>query len=225
MVIQRIIKQWFFYKFDTTGTFSTAVGLAICSGTVCLPPCHTPIPLASSVHTPIPFPVASGVGRDFLVNGSAKIDPGGVCWPNLWPRKVPAFVLAPIRKASVDLRLGQRRRRWASIKLTLHQLPVLAGFWHYRFGVHILMLSPSNKPSPNTCIEYRGPKTKLSRPNPANTRRWPNVEVMMARRLRRRPIITSTLGQRLVFAGNWLLALTAVFHCIRGWYDWLLEGI
>ena len=38
--------------------------------------------------------------------------------------------------------------------------------------------------------------------NPANTRRWPDVGLMMARRLRRRPIINSTMGQRLVFAGD-----------------------
>ena len=34
-----------------------------------------------------------------------------------------------------------------------------------------------------------------------NTRRWLNVVLMLARRLRRRPNIKTTLGQRLVFAG------------------------
>ena len=38
--------------------------------------------------------------------------------------------------------------------------------------------------------------------DPANTKRWPNVVVIMARRQRRRPMITTTLGQRFVFAGT-----------------------
>ena len=37
--------------------------------------------------------------------------------------------------------------------------------------------------------------------NPADTRHWPNVGSMLADRLRRRPNIEPTLGQRLVFAG------------------------
>ena len=36
---------------------------------------------------------------------------------------------------------------------------------------------------------------------PENTRRWPNVRLMLAQRLRRWPNINPTLGQRLVFAG------------------------
>ena len=36
---------------------------------------------------------------------------------------------------------------------------------------------------------------------PVNTRRRPNVELMLGRRLRRRANIHSTLGRRLVFAG------------------------
>ena len=38
---------------------------------------------------------------------------------------------------------------------------------------------------------------------PANKRRWPNAGVMMARRLRRRPIISPALGARLLIAGWW----------------------
>ena len=38
---------------------------------------------------------------------------------------------------------------------------------------------------------------------PTTTRHWPDVVLMLARRLRRRPNIKTTLGQRLVFAG-WL---------------------
>ena len=37
---------------------------------------------------------------------------------------------------------------------------------------------------------------------PANTRRWPDVGLMMVRRLRRRSIINSTMGQRLVLVGD-----------------------
>ena len=40
---------------------------------------------------------------------------------------------------------------------------------------------------------------------PANKRRWLNVVLMLARRLRRRPNIKTTLGQRLVFAENVLV--------------------
>ena len=36
---------------------------------------------------------------------------------------------------------------------------------------------------------------------PANTRHWPNVVLMLAHRLRRRPNIKTALGKRLVFAG------------------------
>ena len=39
-----------------------------------------------------------------------------------------------------------------------------------------------------------------SESNPANTRHWPNVVLMLARRLRRRPNIKTTLDERLVFA-------------------------
>ena len=38
--------------------------------------------------------------------------------------------------------------------------------------------------------------------SPANTRRWINVGLILARRLRRRPNIKTTLDQRLVFAGS-----------------------
>ena len=37
--------------------------------------------------------------------------------------------------------------------------------------------------------------------NPASTTLWPNAVVMLAHRLRRWPNITTTLGQRLLFAG------------------------
>ena len=38
--------------------------------------------------------------------------------------------------------------------------------------------------------------------NPANMRRWPNVGLPLAHRLRRLPNSKPTLGQRLMFAGN-----------------------
>ena len=41
---------------------------------------------------------------------------------------------------------------------------------------------------------------------PANTRRWPYVVPMLARRLRRRPNIKTTLGQRLVLSGIYHIA-------------------
>ena len=39
-------------------------------------------------------------------------------------------------------------------------------------------------------------------PTPANTKHWPNVVLMLARRLRRRPNIKTTLGQCFVLAGT-----------------------
>ena len=49
--------------------------------------------------------------------------------------------------------------------------------------------------------------------NPANTRRWPNVGLILAHRLRRWPNINPTLGQRLVFAGkrSWV----STYACAR----------
>ena len=43
--------------------------------------------------------------------------------------------------------------------------------------------------------------------NPANTRRWPNVGLILAHRLRRWPNLSPTLSQRLVFAWLWLTSL------------------
>ena len=39
-------------------------------------------------------------------------------------------------------------------------------------------------------------------PYPANTRRWPNIELMLVHRLRRWTNISPTFDQRLVFAGS-----------------------
>ena len=56
---------------------------------------------------------------------------------------------------------------------------------------------------------------------PANTRRSPNVGLMLGHRLRRWSNITPTLGERLVFAGIWHVVLLDVCdqylrsHCLR----------
>ena len=42
--------------------------------------------------------------------------------------------------------------------------------------------------------------------NPANTRRWPNVGLLLVHRLRHWPNVETTLGQRLVFAGRLILS-------------------
>ena len=42
----------------------------------------------------------------------------------------------------------------------------------------------------------------ISNANPANTRRWPNVGLLLGQRRRRWPNSKPTLGQRLIFAGK-----------------------
>ena len=55
------------------------------------------------------------------------------------------------------------------------------------------------------CIFVLHVSMAQGRPIPASTRHWTNVESMLARRLRRRPNIDSTLAQCIVFAGNTIL--------------------
>ena len=45
---------------------------------------------------------------------------------------------------------------------------------------------------------------------PADTKRWPNVVLMLYHSLRRWPNIKTTLGQRLVSAGLWCLLGTVL---------------
>ena len=47
-------------------------------------------------------------------------------------------------------------------------------------------------------------------PYTTNTRRWPNVRLMLGQRRRRWANVTPTLGQRLVFAGYSLVYFTTV---------------
>ena len=51
---------------------------------------------------------------------------------------------------------------------------------------------------------------------PANTRRWPNVDLMLGQRRRRWANINPTLGQRLVFAGTAVAIVSRAEHTPRG---------
>ena len=67
---------------------------------------------------------------------------------------------------------------------------------------------------------------------PANTRRWPNADLMLGHRLRRWPSIKSALGQRIVFAEKrytdlantrcWHIGLYPIVSTRRGPYDALM---
>ena len=77
-------------------------------------------------------------------------------------------------------------------------------------------------------ICHAGPAIKQNRVNPANTRHWTNVVLMLSHRLRRWPNINPTLVQCLVFAetsrvfeieggGPRVVVSTAAFHArVRG---------
>ena len=49
-----------------------------------------------------------------------------------------------------------------------------------------------------------------------NTKRWPNVGLMLVQRLRRWPSIKPTLGERLVFVGSALCYFTFTVYWFRG---------
>ena len=58
--------------------------------------------------------------------------------------------------------------------------------------------------------------------NPANTRRWPNVGLMLGQRRRRWANVCPTFVQRLVFAGKWLTINMYYVSLVIGWSSIIL---
>ena len=71
------------------------------------------------------------------------------------------------------------------------------------------------------------PSSGLSRGCKANTIRWPNVGLLLARRLRRRPNIKPTSVQRILFAGykSVVIALVQIWSQITQRFSEFIPGI
>ena len=93
------------------------------------------------------------------------------------------------------LMLGQRRRRWANIKISLFQLVVFAGIMWWQWVMCWALAQQWPSIGWMCCVSW------LQCPVTANTRHWTNVGLMLTQRLRRWVYIKPTLGQRLAFSG------------------------
>ena len=70
-------------------------------------------------------------------------------------------------------------------------------------------------------IKHYEEPLKLFDKSPANMRRWPNVGLLLAHRLRRWPYSKPTLGQRVMFAGSrvYIIVPTSGFFLSRYCHD------
>ena len=93
---------------------------------------------------------------------------------------------------------GSGKSSYTSVRTTWHGQCNILSFWHlntqmrHRCGREVLL---------QHFYFIIMITDKYDVPYPANTRHWPNVVLMLARRLRRRPTMKTTLGQRHVLAG------------------------
>ena len=104
-------------------------------------------------------------------------------WEWRWCKIGTGFSANWIHWSNAVLTLPQRLRRWSTIKTTLFQCIVFA-------GISVAVINMIN-----------AMECSLGEACRARTRRWPNVDLMLARRLRRQPNFKTTLGQHLVSAG------------------------